>query len=486
MPVQKYEVELSDGRKFIVETEGGPPSEQDVLASLSSQAAPAEAAPEPAPTSSGIPAVDYLSRASGPYVDAAVEGAVDIVNPMAYYRTVKGLLGLAGRAAKAGANPISLGAEFGPDVIEGVEGLKETASTPEGMGRLAGGATTAVLASRIPVGKIPSKIGKYGRETRFENVVRAVGEANAGKKAEIERLVNAGELELPVSKSAKSLREKMATKESVNQVVLKKAKADQASLHGDIDVQSAIDEMKAEIPTFKGAPTTVVTQPRTPAGLNAKKPAPVVTQVPAPEGAGNQPIQAAIQKQIDELTRVAGPKMRLKAGELQKYKEQTGSAASGAFKVAPGTGAEAAASAEAADIARKAAKNTLETSTEIPEAVRKNLTAANKREHALLAAIQPLEAQRLAKSGGNVVSRSVGGLLGRFFAGGGTSALGAVGGVETAAQFQNVLFNTLSAAGKAKLAPFLESGDLQGAIQAAFAAHIAENAARRGTNDSNQ
>lgn len=52
MPQQTYRVKLSDGREFDVATEGGPPSEQDVLASLGGR--PSAPAPPPGPSGSAL------------------------------------------------------------------------------------------------------------------------------------------------------------------------------------------------------------------------------------------------------------------------------------------------------------------------------------------------------------------------------------------------------------------------------------------------
>jgi len=48
----KYQVVLDDGRKFVVETEGGPPTEEEILSQLGESTAPAAppSAPQEPPT----------------------------------------------------------------------------------------------------------------------------------------------------------------------------------------------------------------------------------------------------------------------------------------------------------------------------------------------------------------------------------------------------------------------------------------------------
>lgn len=458
MPVQKYEIELSDGRKFVVETEGGPPSEQDVLASLSSQSAPAaeaEVAPGQHPMAAyGEGAVKGLGK-----------GLLGMVDPRTYIDTAKMLYEGATSPSTAGPALLQGVARLGRAAI-GLEG-------PEAMGEAHGG----LLPGAIPVGGMLGKAGKYARESRASNVITALGEGNSAKKQVIEKLVNSGELELPVSASAKSLQAKLGKVQDAAEVELKTAKGGLSGLP-EVSTDPIIKSLESQRPAVQGAAKTTVTQPRTAAGFTSKKAEPVVTTT-AVEGSGNQALLTAVDKQIDELVKLSGSGKAMTPEALQKFKEQAQKAATKAYSVASGTGAEAAAGAEAAEIAAKAVRETLESSPGIPEAVRNRLTAANKAEHAILAATQPLEARRVANIGKPFISRSIAGLLGRGLTGGGTSALGAAGGVEAGALFQQVLFNTMSAATKKAVAPFLESGDIQRAVQIAYQARLAENAAKR-------
>ena len=317
------------------------------------------------------------------------------------------------------------------------------------------------------------RVGKYGRESRAGNIITAVSEVNPAKKKAIENLVNSGDLSLPVSSSAKSLQAKLKVAQEAAGPELEAAKAALDPLP-EISVKAPVKKLKASRPIVEGSEATV--QPRRPAGFTSETPGPVTT---VEKGTGNPQLLNAIDSQISELERLAGPGLKLKPSQVQALKEQLQDAANSAYKVASETGAATPASADAAKSAAAAMREVLETSPEIPEAIRARLAAANKAERALLSVSQPLEARRLADIGKPFISRSIAGLLGRGLSGGGSSALGAAAGVEAGSAFQNVLFNTLSAAGKAKVAPLLESGDIQAAVQAAFAAHIAEQAAKR-------
>ena len=128
---QKYQVELSDGRKFIVEAEGGQPSEADILASLDQS--PAEAVAEPG----------LFSGPKGTVLDLAIpaakgfgSGLLSLIDPRTYAGLAKTAAKTAVRAGKAG--PLGLGVEFGPDVAAITGGLKEQVSEPKKAAELMG------------------------------------------------------------------------------------------------------------------------------------------------------------------------------------------------------------------------------------------------------------------------------------------------------------------------------------------------------------
>jgi hypothetical protein len=439
----------------------------------SDETSPAEAAPaEPGlfsgPKGNVLDLAGYAAKGFGRGVLELIKSPVTV--PLA-------AAALAARAGKAGMNPVSLGLEFGPDVMDAGSGIKAQLSTPEGAAELMGNLATSVIPVGGIIGKVMNTVGKSGGAvSRASNIIRAVGEQNPAKKAILEKMVEDG-LELPVSATVKSLRGQLDVKDAASKLRLGAAKADLQGLQ-EASVKPAIDALKAERPVVLGEPKTVTTQPRTPAGFGQSKPAPIVKTV-IEEGSGNPALLSAIDSQIAEIEKVASATGKMKPERIQAMKEQLQDAADKAYKVATETGQTAAPGADAAKSAASAMRKVLEESTDIPEAIRKELSAANKEAAKLAALSKPMEAQRLAKQGGNVISRSIAGLLGRGLTGGGTSALGAASGVEAASAMQNVLFNTLSAAMKKKIHGIYLSEGPQAAVQAAFAAHIAENAARR-------
>ncbi len=155
---QKYRVTLSDGRIFDVETEGGPPSEADVLAGLSTSGEPTKDVPaapptqEPAPagnsilTGSVIGGVEDALRASQTVIKPAIQKAAQFVadTPVA-----QRLIGRAG-----GIGTLVFGRDAAPLVKQGAQTMAEWAATRNAtVGRNALGRFTKLAQPAMELGK---------------------------------------------------------------------------------------------------------------------------------------------------------------------------------------------------------------------------------------------------------------------------------------------------------------------------------------------
>jgi hypothetical protein len=313
-----------------------------------------------------------------------------------------------------------------------------------------GGAVGELLPSALPIGGILDKVGKYAKSSRASNIVKATGASKLSDIKKIEKMANEGRIDLPFSATRGSIGEYVNSQ--LKDVVGPNLDAAKAALPGlpDMSIQDAIDNLmkrRDKLVTAKGS-------------------------------SGNQVLVDALDKQIDVLkNEMSGGSARPES--VQMLKEQFQEAATPAYKVSPGMaeGTTAAAKKLTAKELRKALINTPGTEA---------LTAANREMEPLMAMKAPLETQRLGGLKVPSISRSAEMLVGRglvpAMVGGGALMGGPVGaatGLAAGAFMQSALWNTLSAAAKAKVAPILQSQGVQAAVQAAFAAHIAENAARR-------
>lgn len=432
---------------------------------------PAEAAPEQEPGLFSGPKGNVLDLAI-PAAKGFGEGLLSLVDPRAY-------IGIAKAGYKGATNPSG----FLGDVIEVARGMKETGSEllqgkdPKKAAELMGNLAT----SFVPFGGMMAKAGKYAEGSRAGNVMQALGAGSPGMKAKVEKLVNAGELDLPVSATAGSLREKLgvAKEAALTELKTAKGKLDDLPPASAKGVKDYMAGKRAE-QVVEATPEVEVVQPRTPAGFGRETPKPEVkVKTPDTLPSGNPTLRDAIEKQIDEFMAAVDPQGMMKPSQMQKFKEQAQAAAKKEFDIAPGVGKAAAPKGDASKMIAKALKETLENSPDIPVAVRTQLSAANRAYKPLATASELLEQYRLAQSGKPLISRAFAQLTGRGLVGNSLAPLGAAAGIEGAQQLQGVLWNTMSAATKAKVAPYLQSGDLQKAMQIALSAHIAENAARR-------
>lgn len=166
---QTYRVTLSDGREFDVETEGGPPSEQDVLASLGEPSVSSQLKTETGPSKWS----DRLglnegteSRLKG-FLRGAGAGAVDMAQGVA--RNVVGQAAELAKALPAADSP------FAEPITED-EAARIDRSVPESPGNFSGyigQALPLILAMTAGGGKaIGSLPSKARAASNFETVMK--------------------------------------------------------------------------------------------------------------------------------------------------------------------------------------------------------------------------------------------------------------------------------------------------------------------------
>jgi hypothetical protein len=465
-------------------------TDEDIAAALEQEApseTPAEAAPE-------RPVSSYVrggTRGVG-------QGLLSMVDVPATLKTIGAVADVPRRVVRSTAGALmgdlTEGRELVGDVSDVASGIKNLGSAAIGLegAEAMGEAHGNLLTGAIPVGGLLGKAAALGKASRAKNILKAVAASKGADKAKIKRLVKQGRLEdVPVSTTRGSFVENLdEIAEASAGPQLDAAKAGLPGLP-PVSVDDAITALKGEREMTKGLPQQVTVQPRTPAGLTAQKPAPVTTTV-IPEGSGNQPLVSAMDKQIDELVRLAGVDKKMSADQIQKFKEQAQSA--GKYTAVPGSGAAEASAAQAAETTASKLRDLLETSTDIPADVRAKLIAANDRMEDLETMRKPATARVAADADKSGLSRSGEMLLGRglfppvaamvlggsaSLASGGLAPIGAAVGLGVHSFMQSTLFNTLSAAAKLKVAKIMQTQGAEAAVQAAFAAHITENAARR-------
>lgn len=451
------------------------------------------------------PVVDAISQRSGPFV----KGAAQNLNPMEIARALKGL-GELGQAVNPATNlSAALRGEEPPmaGVIRGAASVPgalydQATGTPEEQGELAGNLVGGVLTSKIPVGGILGKVGKWSRESRGKNIVKASGATTPADKLKIKKMVEEDRIHLPVSASRESLLAKVDAELDAVSPKLAKAKESLEPLP-KVTTKPVVDDLTAQRPAVKVADEAAskpieqqFASTKKPKGkaardlakLNVEAQKAAAPRPVATEASGNRSLLRAMDSQIDELVQAAGVEGKIAPSALQALKEQFQDAANKAYKAAAEAGQTAGVEAQASERTAAALQKALETHPDIPEPIRKALLEENRRASALLAVKRPMEVRVIKESDQPFLSKSTEMLIGRGAgpavlggAGFALSPIGAAAGVGVGAFMQSVLWNTLSAAAKARIAPILESQGVQAATQAAFQAHVAEAAAKRAT-----
>lgn len=414
------------------------------------------------------PGTDVGSRYVQAVPGAVARSLMDTVNPMTYARAVAALAKLGVRAGKAGiTNPVALGVEFGPDTVELARGLKETASTPEGLAELTGAGVTAAIT--------PGGLGKTGRvatdlarRSRITNLTRAVSGRGAETVAAITRAGDTAEL--PVSLTQGSLARKLAAREAAADL---NVGATRAALPGEVPYSAVADRLPQIGENVQGV---VVTgdRPLRRAVEGARTYWEDLATNPNTSGTIPRVSLAARKTEAQESARLAGAYAKREAGT----------------PVAP----RGAASAEEATAIREAVLDTtgLSPADAAKVAAYEKALAEDSLAKAFNAPAQAEHTRRITGVGsgdwkaalaGRVVAPAIGaglgGAGGAMLGGLALSPAGALAGAGVATFMRSTLWNTMSAATKLKAIRALESGGVAAFREVVIPAAIADAERRR-------
>lgn len=241
---QKYRVTLSDGRAFDVTTEGGPPSEQDVLGSLGGGVPETPAAPV-APAVPRHPYARIADAAGGAVMDAIGFAKQAVTAPVETAKSVgKGLLQSQYETYKkadaemAAGNPVKSGlyrmAAFTPVAGPMAATMTERAAAGEGP-ELVGEAFTDLAmggAGSLTLKGAKAAFGPAARAARATKKAAAVGAAVEGDVA----------MAIPASKSSPwSVEDLRAAKPYINE------QAKRAPITSMVEFRDALDGAIGEI-----------------------------------------------------------------------------------------------------------------------------------------------------------------------------------------------------------------------------------------------
>lgn len=428
---------------------------------------PTESAPAAPQTESGY--THPLAR----FGAGAVRGFARAFNPVEIARSFKALgeLGYAVNpaanlsAAIRGEEPPMAGLLRGAAAAPGA--IAEAASTPEGLGDIAGGLTAAAVTPGV-LGKTGSKVADLARRSRVTNLTRAV----SGLDETVPILERAGDTaELPVSLTQGSLARKLAAREAAADLGVG---ATRANLPGSVEYADVARRLPQVGESVEGV---VVTgdRPLRRAVESARSYYEDLATRPGTSGTIPRSSLAARKTEAQESARLAGAYAKREKG----------------IPVAP----RGAASAEEATAVREALLDTAGLSADdaakviahekaLAEAsLAKSLSVPARAEHV----------RRVRGVGGSdwkasLVGRAIlptlrgaglGAAAGGLAGGIALSPVGALAGAGVATFMRSTAWNTLSAATKLKAIRALESGGVEAFREVVIPAVIADTQRRR-------
>jgi hypothetical protein len=438
-----------------------------------------------------------MEQLSTGFREGAIETGLDLVNPVSI---AKGIYG-AGRALADLATPPTVsdrGVKRVQQAVDVAKALGETAKGEHGeeaRGRLIGSGVAATVPMMAPGTRVATaaKVPEATGALRFRNITNVLRPMK-GQIPELRRLESLGELDVPVAMTRKGMRDKLALR-GVEQG--KELDAAKAALEGEeISGANAVAKLEGKKPTASYTETvpesrgyveseTILDPDGKPALVERVVPEHDVTHATS----GDPDFVTALetrQKVIKELMNEEG---NIPAPAAQELKEQfqSGAARRKGYDV-PATD-EAAASIEGRKAAAAALNDEL-TGITTPGAggVEKGerLANANLKVHATKTMEDPLTAYldtELTKPPAARIAALAGRAAAPAMVGGGAgymvSPAGALAGITIGALQQSPLWQTFSAAAKARLLKAWAAGDVANFERAIGTEIVMANKARR-------